>query len=239
MSHFKNIFCAAERFFPIHGHIPPLARLLKTPSFASSIGLFLIDEGHFIATASQSQGKEPPHQPAYGKLHDVQVQLPTSTPCGIFSATLPPPVKSIICSDICMKDTIEINLCTNQPNIMQAVIPMIGNIGNLRNLDLLIPTSYHPPMALLQRGIIFIDHKLSTAKVADYLNGRCPPGLQEIAPFRHLHSGMSRDYIDMVYDTFKHPDSHIRMIVTTAAGAHVSFALLLSSSIISSITSGP
>jgi hypothetical protein len=73
--------------------------------------------------------------------------------------------------------TTEINLCTNRPNIMQAVIPMIGNIGNLSNLDLLVPVPYHPPMAILQRGIIFIDHKRSTAKVVDYLNGRCPPGL--------------------------------------------------------------
>ena len=196
-SHFKNIFCAAEQFFLINGHIPPLVRLLKMPSFTSSIGLFLIDEGHFIAMASQSQGKEPPHQPAYGKLHNVWVQLSTSTPCGIFSATHPPPVKSIIHSDICMKDTIKINLCRNWPYTVQAVILMIGNIGNLCNLDLLISTSYHPPMALLQQSIIFIDHKLSTAKVADYLND-CPPSLWETAPFWHLHSGMSQDYTDTV-----------------------------------------
>ena len=118
--------------------------------------------------------------------------------------------------------TTEINLCTNRPNIMQAVIPMIGNIGNLSNLDLLVPVPYHPPMATLQRGIIFIDHKLSTARVADYLNDRCPPGLRETKPFRHLHSGMSRDYNDAIYKAFIQPDSHIRMIVTTAAGAHVS-----------------
>ena len=42
-STFKNIFWiyAAEQFFPIRdGHIPPLARLLKIPSFTKSIGLF-------------------------------------------------------------------------------------------------------------------------------------------------------------------------------------------------------
>jgi hypothetical protein len=112
------------------------------------------------------------------------------------------------------------------PNIMQAVIPMIGNIGNLSNLDLLVPVPYHLPMATLQRGIIFIDHKLSTAKIADYLNDRCPPGLRETKPFRHLHSGMSRDYNNMIYDTFIQPDSHIYMIVTTAVGAHVSVMIL-------------
>ena len=58
---------------------------------------------------------------------------------------------------------------------MQAVIPMVGNISNLSNLDLLVPVPYHPPMALLQRGTIFINHKLSTAKAADYLNDCCPP----------------------------------------------------------------
>jgi hypothetical protein len=63
LSAFKNIFCAAEQFFPIHGHIPPLARLLKTPSFTRSVGLFLIDEGHFISTAGQSHGKDPAHRP--------------------------------------------------------------------------------------------------------------------------------------------------------------------------------
>src|SRR6266436_6086591 len=104
----------------------------------------------------------------------MRVQLSASTPCGVFSATLPPLVKLFIHSDLHMKDshTDEINLCTNWPNIMQAVIPMVGNISNLSNLDLLVPVPYHPPMALLQRGIIFLDHKLSTAKVADYLNDR-------------------------------------------------------------------
>jgi superfamily II DNA helicase RecQ len=113
---FKNIFCAAKQFFPIHGHIPPLARLLKTPSFTRSVGLFLIDEGHLISTAGQPHGKDPPHRPAYGKLGDVQVQLPASTPCGIFSATLPQPIKSFIRSDLQMKEgkTTEINLCTNR-----------------------------------------------------------------------------------------------------------------------------
>jgi hypothetical protein len=123
---------------------------------------------------------------------------------------------------------VEINLCTNRPNIVQAVIPMVGNISNLSNLDLLVPVPYHPPMALLQRGIIFLDHKLSTAKVADYLNDRCPPGMRETGPFRHLHSGMSQDYIDMIYEAFKQPGSHIRMIVTTAAGSHVSHNIFFS-----------
>ena len=175
-SGFKNIFCAAEQFFPIHSHIPPLARLLKTPSFTNSVGLFLIDEGHHIVTDGLPHGNDPLHWLAYGKPGDVRIQLPTGTPCGIFSATLPPPIKAYMCSDLQMKEgkTIEINLCTNQPNINQAVIPMVGNIGNLSNLDLLVPVLYHPPMPLLQRGIIFLDHKLLTAKVADYLNDRCP-----------------------------------------------------------------
>src|SRR5882762_908100 len=129
MSGFKNIFCAAKQLFPIHGHIPPLARLIKTPSFAKSIGLLLIDEGHHIVTDGQSHGNEPPHRPAYGKLGDVRVQLPDAVPCGVFSVTLPPPVKEFIHSDLRMKETkmLEINLCTNRPNISQAVILMISN----------------------------------------------------------------------------------------------------------------
>jgi superfamily II DNA helicase RecQ len=121
--------------------------------------------------------------------------------------------------------TTEINLCTNRPNIMQAVIPMIGNIGSLSNLDLLVPIPYYPPMATLQRGVIYINHKLSTAKIADYLNDRCPPGLRETKPFRHLHSGMFKDYNDMIYKAFIQHDLHICMIVTTTAGAHVSSIL--------------
>lgn len=100
---------------------------------------------------------------------------------------------------------------------------MVGNIGNLSNLDLLVPVPYHPPMPLLQR-----DHKLSTAKVADYLNDWCPPVMHETAPFRHLHSGMSQDCIDMIYEAFKQPGSHIRMIVTTAAGSHVNHSISFS-----------
>jgi hypothetical protein len=35
---FKNIFCAAEQFFPMHSHVPPLARLLRSPSCTKSVG---------------------------------------------------------------------------------------------------------------------------------------------------------------------------------------------------------
>jgi superfamily II DNA helicase RecQ len=207
-----------------HGHIPPLARLIKTPSFTKSIGLLLIDEGHHIVTNGQPHRNGPPHQPVYGKLGDVLVQLPDAVPCGVFLVTLPPPVKEFICSDLQMKEIkmLEINLCTNRPNILQAVIPMISHIGNISNLDLLVPVPYHPSMSLLQRGIVFIDHKLSTAKAAEYLNSHCPPGLQETAPFRHLHSGMSQDYINMTYGAFKQLNSHIRILVMITAGSHAS-----------------
>ena len=63
----EYLLCSGTVFL-IHGHIPPLARLLKTPSFTNSVGLFLINEGHHIVTGSQPHGNDPPHWPAYGKL---------------------------------------------------------------------------------------------------------------------------------------------------------------------------
>ncbi|KAF7976463.1 hypothetical protein HWV62_6719 [Athelia sp. TMB] len=222
VSPIRNIFCAPEQFHPLHGHIPRLATLLKVPAFVNSVGILLIDEGHFIVTDGQPHGDEAAHRPAYGKLGDLRNQLPAKTPCAVFSGTLPPSVKAFIRADLGMDNfnTVDITLPTNRPNIMQAVIPLIGNLGNLENLNFLAPIPYHPPMAPISRGVVFIDHKLSTAAIADHLNARLPPGIRETRPFRHLHSSMSRDYITEVYETFKQPDSPIRMIITTAAASH-------------------
>ncbi|KAG2101293.1 uncharacterized protein F5147DRAFT_639693 [Suillus discolor] len=112
-------------------------------------------------------------------------------------------------------------LTTNRPNISHAVIPMVDSIKNLSNLDFLVSVPFHPPMSYPPKSIIFIDHKLSTAAVARYLNARLPEAVRHVFKFRHLHSSMSTEHNEMVFDEFRKSDGFVQGIVATSGASTV------------------
>src|SRR6267154_6031340 len=106
-------------------------------------------------------------------------------------------------------------------SISHAVIPVVDSIKNLSNLDFLVSVPFHPPMSYPPKSIMFIDHKLSTAAVARYLNARLPEAARRVFKFRHLHSSMSMEHNEMVFDEFRKPDGLVQGIVTTSGASTV------------------
>ncbi|KAG2155301.1 uncharacterized protein EDB93DRAFT_1264911 [Suillus bovinus] len=222
--HYKNLLVAPEQFFLEGGHIPRLALQLKDPTFSKCIGFFFVDKAHFIVTAGEAQiGKKLPFHPAYRKLTEVLIQLPVDVPVALFSATLPPQtLEKVLKSLNLLHDKMDIiKLSTNRPNIMHAVIPMLDSIKNFSNLDFLIPVPFHPLMSYPPKCLIFIDHKLSTAGVAQYLNGHLPEAVRCIFKFKHLHLSMSQEHNEMVFDDFQKPNGKYTLIMANVFGVTV------------------
>ncbi|KAF8178384.1 hypothetical protein K438DRAFT_1769569 [Mycena galopus ATCC 62051] len=135
------------------------------------------NEAHFIATAGQSKGKEAAFRPSFSDLGErLRVHLPATTPCTAYSASMPPQIMNLVTSTLRMEPykTVKIELTTNRPNLVYAVIPMVGSIDNFTNLDFLWPDSFPPNFILRQKSIVFIDHKRKAARLAEYLNAKAP-----------------------------------------------------------------
>ncbi|KAG1763497.1 hypothetical protein EDD22DRAFT_952349 [Suillus occidentalis] len=169
--------------------------LLVAPEqfFPKADWFFFVDEAHFIIMAGEPKaGEKLAFRAAYGNLADVLVQLPLGVPVALFSATLP------------------------QLMLHHAVIPMVDSIKNLSNLDFLVSVPFHPPMSYPPKSIIFIDHKLSTAAVARYLNTRLPEAVRCVFKFRHLHFSMSTEHNKMVFDEFRKSNGLVQGVVATS-----------------------
>ena len=174
------------------------------------------------------------HRPSYGWLGEIRARLPVGTPMALFSATLPPHMLAQCTKSLYMKDdsTISIMLSTNWPNLIHAVIPMIGHLHNFNNLNFLMPKPYHPPM-VLHKTLVFIDSKIYSGQLANHLLSRFPKEQQTSRPVRHLHAEMSKAHINDAYLLFKDLNGMCRILVTTASAANVHYhhlCLLLSHS---------
>lgn len=141
----------------------------------------------------------------------------------LFSATLPQLILQRIEDSLKLSSdaTDKIMLTTNRPNITHTVIPMVDLLKNLSNLDFLVPVPLHPPMAYPPKSLIFIDHKLSTASVAKYLNAHLPEAIRRVFKFKHLHSSMSLEHNESVFDEFKKPDGLVQGVVATSGASTV------------------
>jgi superfamily II DNA helicase RecQ len=182
-----------------------------------------VDEAHFIKTVGLPLDQTPAFRPAWDKLYDLRVRLPLGTPAAIFSASMAPPTLQTLMENMRISsDAVIIKLSTNRPNITTAVLPLVGSIKNFTNLDFFIPRPYPPSMPPIPTSIIFVDDKLVTADLAEYLNDRCPEELRATRPFRHFHSGMSVQYLEETYAEFEKPGGACKVLVATSAAAVVS-----------------
>ena len=166
---------------------------------------------------------EAAHHPVYAWLCEIRTHLPVGTPVALFSATLPPHVLQQCTDSLHMKEdnTVSIMLSTNWPNLMHAVIPMIGDLSNFDNLNFLVPNLYHPPMVSLHKTIIFIDSKIYSGCLANHLLSRFPEDQQHSRPVRHLHADMLKVHINDAYRSFKDPNGPCRILVATVSAANV------------------
>ena len=120
-------------------------------------------------------------------------------------------------------NTTYIKLSTNRPNLLHAVIPMVGDINNFANLDFLVPTSYHPPMAPIEKTLVFIESKLKSGYLTRYLLRRFSKAWCKNRPIRHIHSGMSKEHNNEAYESFKDPNGACIILVATSSASNVMY----------------
>lgn len=214
---------SSEQLFPYKGHIPRFATFLHEPKLVKKISYIFIDEAHFIKTSGTSVDGQPAHRPSYARLGEVRARLPAGIPVALLSATLPSHVMEICTKSLHMKPdtTTYIKLSTNRPNLMHAVIPMVGDIKNFANVDFLVPLSYHPPMAPIEKTLLFIESKLKTGHLTRYLLQRFSKAWRKQRPVRHIHSGMSKAHNKEAYDSFKDPNGVCVILIATSSASNV------------------
>ncbi|KAJ7697205.1 P-loop containing nucleoside triphosphate hydrolase protein, partial [Mycena rosella] len=215
---YRHYSVSPEQCGPFQGHIPRFAKLLHDPKWVKHVAMLQIDEAHFIKTAGQAKGKEA----AFRDLGErLRVHLPATATCSAFSASMPPSVMDLLTKTLRMNPakTVKLELTTNRPNLVRAVIPMIGLINNFTNLHFLIPTSC-PPNFVLPKSMVFLDNKRKAAQLARYLNAQLPPALALRKPFRHYHSSMSKHYLEDTVDQFKGPAGDVRCLIATESASN-------------------
>ncbi|EIW75800.1 P-loop containing nucleoside triphosphate hydrolase protein [Coniophora puteana RWD-64-598 SS2] len=223
---YQNILVAPEQFFRFKGHIPRLASLImRVQSFSKNVGHLLVDEGHSIHTTGfVRKGEKAPFRPAYSRLNEVRAAIPSSTPVMVLSATLPPPTLYTVLDSLRINpETVtKLFLSTNRPNHFYAVHKMHNGPRTLKNLDFLIPVSSSPNP--LPKTLVFVDTRDRAQDIAHYLRNRFPQQLQTKRIVSHLHSGMSEDYGQGVFNDFKNTNEIATVIATSCASNGVDVA---------------
>ncbi|KAJ7268988.1 P-loop containing nucleoside triphosphate hydrolase protein, partial [Mycena rebaudengoi] len=172
-----------------------------------------IDEAHLTGVADKKQG---PFRPAFSDLGErIRVHLLTATPCAAYSATMSPDVLNTVTRTLRMepKNLVTLKLSTYRPNLMYAVIPIVGTTDNFHNLDFL---AHFIP----KKCMVFINNKKVTTRLARYLNSLLDPVLAAEQPFRHYHSSTSKSYLETTANTFKEHNSPIRGLISTGAASN-------------------
>ncbi|KAJ7927033.1 P-loop containing nucleoside triphosphate hydrolase protein [Mycena leptocephala] len=207
-SKYQHYSVSPEQCGPYKGHIPRFAKLLHRPRWVKRVKLLQIDEAHFIATTGQSNGTEAAFRPSFSNLGErLRVHLQATTPCTAYSASMTPQIMELLTGTLRMdpEKTIKPELTTNRPNLVHAVIPMVGSIDNFSNVDFLIPVPFDPNKA---------------AKLARHLNSKLPPAIAPKEPFRHYHSSMSKVYLEEIASRFKDSNGDVRCLIATEAASN-------------------
>ncbi|KAJ7891019.1 hypothetical protein B0H13DRAFT_2530285 [Mycena leptocephala] len=178
-SKYQHYSVSPEQCGPYKGHIPRFAKLLHQPKWVKRVKLLQIDEAHFIATTGQSNGTEAAFRPSFSDLGE-RLRNAENGP----------------------EKTIKLELTTNRPNLVHAVIPMVGSIDNFSN------------------SMVFLDNKKKAAKLARHLNSKLPPAIAQKEPFRHYHSSMSKVYLEEIASRFKDPNGDVRCLTATEAASN-------------------
>ncbi|KAJ7866704.1 P-loop containing nucleoside triphosphate hydrolase protein [Mycena leptocephala] len=204
-SKYQHYSVSPEQCGPYKGHIPRFAKLLHQPKWVKRVKLLQIDEAHFIATTGQSNGTEAAFRPSFSDLGErLRVHLQATTPCTAYSASMTPQIMELLTRTLRMdpEKMIKLELTTNRPNLVHAVIPMVGSIDNFSN------------------SMVFLDNKKKAAKLARHLNSKLPPAIAQKEPFRHYHSSMSKVYLEEIASRFKDPNGDVRCLIATEAASN-------------------
>ncbi|KAJ7222387.1 P-loop containing nucleoside triphosphate hydrolase protein [Mycena pura] len=220
--YFQHLIVQPEQLQSFHGHLPRLARLMNGHSFAKKIARVHIDEAHFHVTAGLPHYGLSAFRPAWGALNEFRLRLPKGTPIQALSGTQPPHIKSAIINHLNFDPAtfLSLKLSTNRPNIIYATHRIVGSVSDFRNLDFLVST----PFTHIIKTIIYHDDTQWTADAANYHDQRLSEHLRHTGIVRHYHGGMSKQYLQEVFDDFCNPSGSCKLLHATegaSTGLHV------------------
>lgn len=196
--------------------------LLEDQSFASSINVINFDEAHFIVTSGEPDKENKIFRVEYSKCYEIRLRLPLKTPCTVFSATMPSKIQDRILESLKLptdpSETSFISLTTNRQNLSFAVRKLTRPMTDMSNLDFLVPKSksYHPPMAVYKKTLIFVSTSTSARNVENYLGPRLP------GMVKRIYALMSTEYKKQTIADFIDPNGSTRVLISTSLLSNVS-----------------
>ena len=207
----------------IAGHLPRLARLIQQDRlFRKRIVCVHIDEAHFIYTAGVDLYGSSAFRLAWGQLAEFHIKLGKSIVFQALSGTQPNHIPKKIIEHLLFdeKKLCTIKLSSNRLNMVYATHPIVGPLSDFRNLNFLVPEPYPADFQLL-KTLVFHDNLDECTAAAVYLNDRLPQPLHSKGLVKHYHSGMSKEYLTLVYDDFKQPDGACKILHATEEASTV------------------
>jgi superfamily II DNA helicase RecQ len=217
--YFQHLIVQPEQLRPFNGHITRLYRLLYVSRFVKTIGRVHIDEIHFHCTAGVPLYGLPAFRPAWGALDELRLCLPKGTPIQAQSGTLPPHIKSAVINhmDFDKSTFLSIKTSCNRPNTIYATHPIVGSVSDLRNLDFLVSI----PLTRTVKTVIYHDSTQRCTDSAVNTDKRLPEHLRNTGVVRHYHGGMSKKYLQEVFDDFSDPNGICKILHATEGASTV------------------
>jgi superfamily II DNA helicase RecQ len=217
--YFQHLIVQPEQLGSFHGHMPRLARLLTSIQFARKIARVHIDEIHFLYIAGLPHYGLPAFRPAWGGLNELRLRLPKGTPVQAHSGTLPPHIKSAVIEHLNFNPStfLSLKLSTNRPNIVYVTHRIVGSLSDFRNLDFLISN----PFTHIIKTVVYHDDTQQCADAVAFNERRLPPELRNTGLIRHYHGGMSKAYLQHVFDDFSNPKGTCKILHTTEGASTV------------------
>ncbi|KAF7371288.1 II DNA helicase [Mycena sanguinolenta] len=196
--------------------------LLTSAQFAKKIARIHIDEIHFLCTAGLPHYGLPAFRPAWGSLNELRLRLPKGTPLQAYSGTLPPHIKSAVIEHLNFNPStfLSLKLSTNRPNIIYTTHRIVGSLSDFRNLDFLVSC----PFTRIIKTVVYHDDTQQCADAALANEQRLPLELRNTGIIRHYHGGMSKTYLQQVFDDFSNSSGTCKILHTTegaSTGLHV------------------
>lgn len=168
-----------------------LMELFDLPLIESRLGIWVVNEAHFIDTWGRAHGDRPAFQPAWAELGASRSRLFPNTRILTMSATVSESQSTIIRDSLRLSDMLSILIRRNlnRSNICYAIRPLVDSKKHLPNYDFLVPVPDKEP----ESTIVFCDDRKLTITISNYLQHRLCPAFQAKRLILPYHSGLCDD----------------------------------------------